>query len=173
MERLGAVLRFGSTVVEVLDRRKGGTFGEDGVYREYLDFNTVASYGFLPWAEGRPPKPRDRLHGVEVRRQLGDTVGLREAWSESFGRMRGLSALGPRCEESLTFRYHASKAAFDDSIRMTLVAEVIEAGDGRSYEAFLTTRVETPELAAYSWDGGDGPSSRQWAWETVPCPGVG
>ena len=51
------------------------------------------------------------------------------------------------------------------------MAEVVGAGDGRAYAAFLTTRVETPAMADFSWEGRRGAAAGHESLpEPVPCP---
>jgi len=77
--RLGD-LGFGMRPAQLEARRPDGAYDDEGIYREGLDWVTVASYGFLPWEEGRPPSGRARLAGVEIREEVSDTARLRELW---------------------------------------------------------------------------------------------
>lgn len=169
VERLQGV-RFGLMAVELIELRPQGFFDDEGIYREDLDFETTVSYGFLPWVEGRRPGLRARLHGVEIRWEMDDTVRLWEAWEEAFRRAdRGAS--GRReCRVGRSFRRHHRRATFFDSVRITLAADVVESADGQGYEAYLSTRMETPEMLEVAVERGGYDGLQAGSDRPAECP---
>jgi len=149
VERLEGV-RFGMRPAELIALRPDGGYDDEGIYREGLDDSTVVGYGFLPWEEGRLPSGRARLAGVEIHEEVDDTVRLREAWTTAFDQIAAANVSRPECTVRRSFRLSRVTAAFSDTIRVTLDAEVVEGGDGQAYEAYLSTRIETAEMAMLS-----------------------
>lgn len=169
VERLGAV-RFGLTAAAVLAHRPEGEFDTEGTYHEFLDLYTEVRYGFLPWVEGRRPNPRARLEGVEIREELGDRVALNEAWNEAFHRIEARGSTAARCTSIEAFRLNRMRATFPDSIRITLTAEVVEDGDGLGYEAYLSTRMDTPAMVTFLDERGGHVRREDGLRTEVPCP---
>lgn len=148
-------VRFGLRPSELEEVRKDVALEEDGFYRESRGALDL-SYGFLPWMEGRPPTGRARLEGLEIRKEVRDSTDLWRLWAEAVGAVARESVPGV-CSETTLFRYRARRAVFADSVHVTLLAEVHDDPDGRGYEAFLTTRLETEAMvrAGPEWSPGD------------------
>jgi hypothetical protein len=163
-----AGVTFGMAPAELLALRPEGRYDDEGVYREALDLSTVVSYGFLPWEEGRPPSGRASLSGVEIQEEVGDSLTLTMAWTSAIERASARTPAEPKCTSYQGFRLRRKTAEVTGTVHVTLLAAVVEAGDGQEYDASLTTRMETPEMAALSR------SRRPFADEerAVACPGV-
>jgi len=174
-ERLPGI-RFGLSPLELEELRRQVALDDEGVYREELNLRTTASYGFLPWNEGRPPGRDARLAGVEVREQARNPRTLAELWDEAIGR-----ASDPTCTAETSFRLVRWTAATterapdsaEDSIRVTWVAEIVTAGDGQAHEAYLSTRMEIPGFAEQTPAGGGyGRGRHPTRAEAVECGDV-
>lgn len=171
VERLEGV-RFGLYAADLLEAREEVELAPEAFYQEYLEAHVVVGYGFLPRVEGEPPRPRSRLEGVEIRREVADSAALSEIWTEVFQRAAAIATRPAECTEASNPRFWTRRAVFPDTVRITLVAEVHGEGDGQAYEAFFSTRLETPAMVRSLTGRGDGPAGADLTVDPriVPCP---
>jgi len=90
-------------------------------------------------------------------------------------------ATDPACTAATSFRLarwtatslEPATGSARDSIRVTWIAEIITAGDGRGHEAYLSTRMETADFAERTGpEGGYGRGGHPSREERVECGDV-
>lgn len=133
-------VRLGLTVLQLEAARPDVALWTDGSHRESLREVTIRYY-FTPRAEGEAPPAWARLRAVESRDWIGDTLVLRSAWTEAVGAIRRRVGFDPRCLRLGGGPGVIERAEFGGTVVISVSAEVWHEPDGRSYGAYLVTRV--------------------------------